>query len=164
MSEKFSIPVKFEKVNQLQRQEQVFFVQLTHLPDEMAQVWREKYDELQIEEEESFFENFNAFLRERSMALGGILEIESDLDPIIIEEIIDTDRVIKNTYGDPSYFEGNGRVAEVYRIPTAPHLCVKYVKDQKAYNEGNHLRKEEGFLSNLRAHVVEGIRTPIPYF
>jgi tRNA A-37 threonylcarbamoyl transferase component Bud32 len=164
MRENFPIPIRIEKGIELRQHEQVFFAQLIHLPDEIAKVWQEKYDEITLEEEETFFKLFNSFLKDRSKALGGVLEIEPDLDPVIIEEILDTDRVIKNTFGDPNYFEGNGRVAEVYRIPTAPHLCVKYVKDQAAYNEGNHLRKEEGFLCDLRAHKVEGVRTPIPYF
>lgn len=111
-----------------------------------------------------FFAKIDAFIRQRSNALSGIMEVEPGLNEEIIEEIHETERMIRQTFGDPHYFIGNGRVAEVYEFPTAPDICVKYVKDQEAYNEGNHLRVEFRFLEDLRGVVVEGVRSPDPYF
>lgn len=144
--------------------EQSFLTRVAKLPNEMAMKWREAFDDLFPEDEAAFFDDFDAFLAKRELALGVSLEIEPNLSEEIVAECLETDREIQRTFGDPHYFEGNGKVAEVYRVPVAPHLCVKFVHNQEAYNEGNHFRKEEGFLRDLREHEVEGIRTPIPYF
>jgi tRNA A-37 threonylcarbamoyl transferase component Bud32 len=63
-----------------------------------------------------------------------------------------------------NYFLGNGYTAEVYELPIAPHLCVKYIHDQQAYNENNHMRVEYDFLCRLYDLSEKNIRTPIPAF
>lgn len=140
-----------------------FFRELEKLPKQLAELWSGKYDNLQGDET-SFFNEFQKFVDERRLALRGSIEIEDGLDEELVNEILLADSVIRDTFGDQNYFLGNGRVAEVYELPIARHLCVKYVKDQTAYNEGNHLRKEFRFLEDLRKFIVEGVRTPLPYF
>lgn len=153
-----------EKGLDIERQEQSFLLKLSNLPEEMAQKWKDRFDDIYPEDERAFFDEFDSFLAMRNKALGVSMEIEDNLSEEIIAECLKTNEVIQKTFGDPHYFLGNGFTAEVYTIPVAPHICVKYVADQEAYNSGNHMRKEEGFLRDLRSHSFEGIRTPTPYF
>jgi tRNA A-37 threonylcarbamoyl transferase component Bud32 len=149
-----------ESLEALERQ---FLLQLKNLPEEIAEEWQNRLDNL-YEVDEEFFADFTEFMDARLRALRGSLEIEPGLSEEIIKEIMDTEAMVQQTFGDPQHFLGNGRVAEVYDLPVAPHLCVKFVKDQQAYNEGNHLRTEFTFLEDLREFVVAGVRTPVPYF
>jgi tRNA A-37 threonylcarbamoyl transferase component Bud32 len=129
----------------------------------MAQMWRERYEDL-LEVTPEFFTDFKDFIDKRHDALAGVMEIEPGLNDEIIAEVLATEEYIQKTFGDPHHFLGNGRVAEVYEIPNAPHMCVKYVKDQVAYNDDNHMRTEYGYLEDLSSFVVNGIRAPKPYF
>lgn len=61
-------------------------------------------------------------------------------------------------------FLGNGSVADVYSIPKFEgELCVKIVKDQERYVEGNNIHQEGRFLSMLSGFEVDNVRTPILY-
>jgi len=153
-------PAGNETVEALERQ---FFQKLKGLPEELAHKWEEAFYNLE-EITPEFFVEFVSFLNNRSGALANVLEIEPGLNEEIVAEIHEAERVIQRTFGDPHYFLGNGRVAEVYELPLAPHLCVKYVKDGAAYNEGNHLRAEFSYLEQLREFSRAGIRSPLPYF
>lgn len=143
--------------------ERDFNIRVSNLPDEMAQMWRERYEDL-IEVTPEFFAEFKKFLDDRKDALSSVMEIEPGLNEDIVKEILETEAYIQKTFGDPHHFLGNGRVAEVYEIPNAQHLCVKYVKDQVAYNDDNHMRTEYTYLEDLSDFVVNGIRAPKPYF
>lgn len=147
----------------LEAQERQFFQKLKALPFDLAKKWEDEFDNLE-EITESFFNKFETFLKSRSGALSNVLEIEPGLNEEIVAEIHETERVIRETFGDPHHFLGNGKVAEVYELPLAPHLCVKYVKDNDAYSEGNHLRTEFAFLEDLREFSAAKVRTPLPYF
>lgn len=145
--------------------EKTFYRQLAQLPEELSRVWLSKYEDLDSEEAaDTLFSQFSIFLNKRTHALSDTLEIHSDIDETIREEIMAVHESIKNTFGDTNYFLGNGRTAEVYSLPIAPHLCVKYIYDQEAYNENNHMRVEYAFLDQLHAHTTERVRTPHPYF
>lgn len=144
-------------------QERLFFQKLKQLPEDIAHKFEQEFYDLE-EVTPAFFAKVDAFIKQRASALSGVMEIEPGLNEEIIEEIHETEKMIRQTFGDPHYFLGNGRVAEVYEFPTAPDICVKYIKDQQAYNEGNHLRVEFRFLEDLHGLVVEGVRCPDPYF
>lgn len=147
----------------LEAQERLFFQKLKQLPQDIADKFEQEFYDLE-EVTPDFFAKVDTFIKQRANALSGVMEVESGLNEEIIEEIHETERMIKQTFGDPHYFLGNGRVAEVYEFPTAPDICVKYIKDQQAYNEGNHLRVEFRFLEDLQGVVIEGVRSPDPYF
>jgi len=147
----------------LEAQERRFFQKLKALPFDIAKRWEDEFDNL-IEINGDFFDRFDSFLENRSGALANVLEIEPGLNEEIVAEIHEAERVIRETFGDPHHFLGNGRVAEVYELPLAPHLCVKYVKDNDAYSEGNHLRTEFAFLEDLREFSKASVRSPLPYF
>lgn len=149
-----------ESLEALERQ---FFQKLKTLPDDLSIRWEDEFNNLE-EITEDFFNKFDSFLESRSGALSNVLEIEPGLNEEIVAEIHEAERVIRQTFGDPHYFLGNGRVAEVYELPLAPHLCVKYVKDNAAYSEGNHLRAEFEYLELLRDFIQAGVRSPLPYF
>lgn len=152
----------FEK-NSLSR-EVSFYRNLQTLPNDLYQEWLNKYEDLQDPENSDFFDNFDSFIKKRKSALMGSLEVEPNVDSVILKEIISVQEVIQNTFGDSNYFLNNGSTAEVYELPIAPHLCVKYINNQENYNDHNHLRTEFNFLRELSEFQVDGIRTPVPYF
>jgi tRNA A-37 threonylcarbamoyl transferase component Bud32 len=139
---------------------------LDTVPRELAQSWEDEFDGndvfpgLEEKEHPEFFARFQEFLNKRKLAFVTSFEIESDVDKGIVEEIMSTQEVISNTFGDTQYFIGDGMAADVYILPTAPHLCVKYLK----VKDDKKLRKEVEFLRKLRLFVSEGVRTPVPYF
>jgi tRNA A-37 threonylcarbamoyl transferase component Bud32 len=143
--------------------ERDFYRKLSQLPEELSKTWLDKYENLD-DDAALFLEEFESFLQNRNRALSNTLEVHSDISEVIREEIMIVHESIKNTFGDTNYFLGNGRTAEVYILPVAPHLCTKYIKDQGAYNENNHMRVEYGFLDKLHAYEAYGVRTPRPYF
>jgi tRNA A-37 threonylcarbamoyl transferase component Bud32 len=147
----------------LDEKERDFYQKLALLPKELAQVWLFNYEDLDSDAG-AFFNEFDVFFKKRQEALSGTLEINTDVDEEIRNEILSVHAAIKSTFGDSNYFLGNGRTAEVYTLPIAPHLCVKYIKDQDAYNENNHMRVEYDFLDTLHAFHTENVRTPHPYF
>ena len=158
----FETPDRTE-IETLEALERRFFQKLKSLPDALAQRWEDEFNNLE-EVTQDFFVKFDAFLENRMGALSNVLEIEPGLNEEIVSEIHEAERIIRQTFGDPHYFLGNGRVAEVYELPLAPHLCVKYVKDNAAYSEGNHLRAEFEYLELLRTFIRAGVRAPQPYF
>lgn len=143
--------------------EHLFFREIATLPSELSRKWLNEYEEMD-EPTSIFFERFHSFLKMRRAALDKSIEIEEGLSVELREEIQSSTDMIKNTFGDTNYFLGNGYTAEVYELPIAPHLCVKYIHNQDAYNENNHLRKEYEFLEKLHSFTYNGIRTPSPYF
>jgi tRNA A-37 threonylcarbamoyl transferase component Bud32 len=147
----------------LEQAEQEFYRKLAQLPKELSRLWLSKYEDLD-DDATAFFAEFDTFINNRNNALSGTLEIHTDTNEEIREEILSVHQSIKDTFGDTNYFLGNGRTAEVYTLPVAPHLCVKYIYDQAAYNENNHMRTEYEFLDRLHSFQVNNIRTPHPYF
>lgn len=143
--------------------EREFYRQLGNLPVELAEQWSVMYEDLP-EGTKDFFDCFNTFLKARNQALSGSLEVGEDLSEELMEEINQVQTVIRETFSDPQYFLGNGYTAEVYQLPVAPHLCVKYIHDQVAYNQSNHMRVEHDYLAELRNFSIAGVRTPVPYF
>jgi tRNA A-37 threonylcarbamoyl transferase component Bud32 len=143
--------------------ERDFLRKLALLPDEIAKRWREEYENLP-EMTTEFFARFNQFCTLRDQAMDGSLELDENISDEIRLEIEGVKKVVRETFGDPQHFLGNGYTAEVYELPIAPHLCVKYIHDQEAYNQNNHIRVEHDFLAELRNFSVEGVRSPLPYF
>jgi len=143
--------------------ERDFQQKLKQLPPELAKRWQDDFEDLP-EVTPEFFNKFAQFYTDRKNAFDGVIEIREETSPEILEEIRTVQGMIRNTFGDPHHFLGNGYTAEVYELPVAPHLCVKYIKDQAAYNENNHIRKEFEFLVTVREYREGGIRTPLPYF
>ena len=111
-----------------------------------------------------FFVRFDQFCILRGQALDSALELDEGISEEVRLEIEEVKKVIRETFGDPHHFLGNGYTAEVYELPIAIHLCVKYIHDQKAYNENNHIRVEHDYLVELRNFCVSGVRSPLPYF
>lgn len=147
----------------LEAEERNFYRSLSGLPIEIAQTWRDKYEAM-VEPTLEFFVEYKQFCVLRQKALDKSLEIDEDVDPQILLEISKVREAIRETFGDPQHFLGNGYTAEVYDLPVAPSLCIKYIHNQEAYNENNHIRVEHNFLADLRSFAVEGVRAPKPYF
>lgn len=143
--------------------ERAFYRTLDSLPAELATAWRDKFEALD-EVTEDFYRDFEQYCTLREQALDKNLELDEDLSEEVKMEIEMVKKVVRDTFGDPNQFLGNGYTAEVYSLPIAPHLCVKYIHDQNAYNENNHIRTEHDFLVELRNFRVAGVRTPVPYF
>lgn len=140
---------------------------LASLPKEIADRWQkdweEEFDNLG-EISDDFYHRFYRLLTLREQALDRTLELDEGISEEVRLEIEGVKRVVRETFGDPNHFLGNGYTAEVYALPIAPHLCVKYIHDQQAYNENNHIRVEHDYLAELRDFKVAGVRTPLPYF
>jgi tRNA A-37 threonylcarbamoyl transferase component Bud32 len=147
----------------IEASERSFFQKLKKLPEEIAEKWEDRFYELE-EVDQSFFDEFDAFMEKRSAAFSGVTEVIPGLNDEIVSEINEAEKVIGQTYGDPNYFLGNGAVAKVYELPIAPHVCVKYVYDNEKYSEGNHIRVEYSYLEELSEHSAAGVRTPKPLF
>ncbi len=149
--------------NESESPEHAFFREIATLPSEIAHKWLNEYEDMD-ESTSAFFDRFQSFLRMRHEALNKTVEMEDGLSDELRKEVNSVTDIIRNTFGDMNYFLGNGYTAEVYEFPIAPHLCVKYIHNQDAYNENNHLRVEYGFLEELRTFTHGGVRTPVPYF
>jgi len=143
--------------------ERDFYRHLESLPIEIATRWQEQYENLP-EATDEFFVQFNSFCALREQAMDSALELDEGISDEIRLEIEGVKKVVRETFGDAQHFLGNGYTAEVYELPIAPHLCVKYIHDQDAYNQNNHIRVEHDFLAELRSFSVEGVRSPLPYF
>lgn len=143
-----------------------FYRQVESLPEQIASVWVTRYEELDEPDDDLtiFYQEFKDFLLKRKMALSGSLEVHTEVNEEIRKEILSVHEAIKNGFGNPELFLGNGWTAETYTLSIAPHLCVKYITDQNAYNENNHMRTEYEYLDELHHFEVNNIRTPHPYF
>jgi tRNA A-37 threonylcarbamoyl transferase component Bud32 len=143
--------------------ERAFLRRLESLPSELADPWRNEYEQYD-NPPVNFYERFQAFFASRERVLDGSLLVQEGVNEEIRKEIEQVKKVIREVFGDPLHFLGNGFTAEVYELPIAPHLCVKYIHDQEAYNLNNHLRIEYAFLEELREFRHAMVRTPLPYF
>jgi len=158
------MPESFSKIEiNFTYKERDFYQRLASLPHEIAERWREEYENLP-EITDDFFIRFDQFCIFRNQAMDSSLELDEEISDEIRLEIEGVKKVVRETFGDPQHFLGNGYTAEVYELPVAPHLCVKYIHNQEAYNENNHIRVEHNFLAELRKFTVEGVRSPLPYF
>jgi tRNA A-37 threonylcarbamoyl transferase component Bud32 len=136
---------------------------LVKLPPELRAKWEEKADELPLEEAIQLIENVVS--RRKDAKERVFTEIHNIESPELKEEVRHVVHVIEQTFGDANYFVGNGSVAEVYHMPYAPHVCVKYlVSPEKAREHGNNFREETDYLEDLHRFTVEGIRVPDVYF
>lgn len=136
---------------------------LAKLPQELRVKWQEKADDLSLGEA---IKLIRSVLDERSEAKEKIFtEIHEIENPELKEEVRSVIKAIETTFGDANYFVGNGTVAEVYHMPYAPHVCVKYLVDpEKAREHGNNFREEKDYLEDLHGFEVDGIRVPDVYF
>jgi tRNA A-37 threonylcarbamoyl transferase component Bud32 len=133
---------------------------LHKLPPILLDEWREK-----VEAYDSFDDGIalvRDFLAKRSEAKEKIFTTIGDIeDPSLQEEVRRAVHTVETTFGSPDLFVGNGSVAEVYFIPQAPHVCVKYlVNPDMAREHGNNFREESQYLSSMHNFSVDGIRTP----
>lgn len=135
---------------------------------QLAQKWEDEYDRLLEENatEETcaaFFKKFADFKEKRAEALASTT-IPEDLDPQIAEQIKLFDKGVVASFGRVDLFQGNGGTAEVYEVSGFPTICVKFITNQKSYNENNHLRTEFKFLSAVSDLQQGSARIPMPYF
>lgn len=154
----------FEQGNQENKtiSEQDINLALLKLPQEFRQKWRDKFDD--ADDLSLCMLDLNEFLKRRNEVFISSVEIDPNLSETIKSEVRAVIDSINRTFGDTNYFLGNGYTAEVYEMPIAPHLCVKYIHDQNAYNENNHMRVEYNFLSSLRDINYGNVRSPGPAF
>lgn len=129
---------------------------------EMLQRWQDKYDE--AEDLKLFLDDLKMFVNTRKKILSSSLELFPLQSETIKNESLLVSDCIKATFRNMDYFLGNGYTAEVYELPVAPHLCVKYIHNQKAYNENNHIRVEYDYLCGLHNLRVDNVRAPLPAF
>jgi tRNA A-37 threonylcarbamoyl transferase component Bud32 len=143
--------------------EQELTLLLAKLPLEIRTHWQKKADELALDEA---IELVREAVKNRNEAKEKIFTELGDIEnPELKEEVRSVIRAIETTFGDTNYFVGNGSVAEVYHMPYAPHVCVKYlVHPEKAREHGNNFREEKDYLEDLHRFTVDGIRVPDVYF
>lgn len=145
--------------------ETIFLQKLGSLPDELMQRWEDEYENLEDPENSDFFIRFNSFLENREQALYKNIEIAPETPEEIVDEIISLKENIKNEYGNPTSFLGEGRTAKVHIHPESPNVCVKYIKDVDTYTKTDiPLYKEYVRLRELQNFSFMGVRTPTPYF
>lgn len=142
--------------------EQDINLALLKLPSEFRQKWRDKFDD--ADDLSICMMDLNEFLKKRDELFISSVEVDPNLSETVKKEVGVVVESIKRTFGDTNYFLGNGYTAEVYEMPIAPHLCVKYIHNQNAYNENNHMRVEYNLLSSLRDVKYGRVRTPAPAF
>lgn len=67
-------------------------------------------------------------------------------------------------YSDnPKNSLGRGNIAEVYLNPNFEHVCAKIIHNMGEYRKQNSVALETGYLEDLAALDVDGVRTPHPY-
>lgn len=136
---------------------------LAKLPQELRKKWELKSDELPLEEAISLVRDVIAKRVEAKERI--FTEIHTIENPELQKEIRSVVSTIEKTFGDANFFVGNGSVAEVYHMPYAPHVCVKYLVSPAAAREhGNNFREEVGYLDDLHGFQIEGVRVPNAYF
>jgi tRNA A-37 threonylcarbamoyl transferase component Bud32 len=130
------------------------------VPKELAETWRKKTDEMDnLEEAISLVKEFVANrIVAKEKIFTSIYDIEN---PSLRGEVRAAIRSVEESFNKPDLFVGNGSVAEVYSLPEAPHVCVKYlVNPNMAREHGNNFREEAGYLNDMHGFVVGGIRVP----
>ena len=136
---------------------------LSLLPKELHDLWAKKVEGM---DEEDALEIIEKVIRERASVKEKIFtKIHEIRDPELQEEVRSVVRAVESTFGDTNYFVGNGSVAEVYEMPYAPQVCVKYLIDvEMAREHGNNFQEEVAYLEDMKGFSVEGIRVPYVYF
>lgn len=136
---------------------------LMKLPTELRVKWQKKADNLEIDQAINLIRNV---IRDRMEAKEKVFTEIHDIENLELkEEVRHVVHVIETTFGDANFFVGNGSVAEVYHMPYAPHVCVKYlVRPDIAREHGNNFREEMGYLDDMYRFSVEGVRVPDVYF
>lgn len=136
---------------------------LAKLPAELRGQWERKADELDLDGAITLIKSVIAARHEVKEKI--FTDIENIENPELKEEVRSVVHAIENTFGDANFFVGNGSVAEVYHMPYAPHVCVKYlVHPDIAREHGNNFRDEKGYLEDMHRYMVEGVRVPDVYF
>jgi tRNA A-37 threonylcarbamoyl transferase component Bud32 len=160
---KFGAPQPSNNALEFRSREQELMMLLAKLPPELRKTWQEKSDELDIPQA---IELIADVLQRRNEAKEKIFTEISEIEsPELKEEVRSVVHMIETTFGDANFFVGNGSVAEVYHMPYAPHICVKYMTDpQKAREHGNNFREEKQYLDDLHGFAVDGVRAPDSYF
>lgn len=150
-----------EQKGQVESKEKEIDYLLSELPESLREKWQQEYDMTETYQSlVTFYTKLKDFSLKRKEVLENI-DIFPGLSEQIKEEIRQVLVSIRNTFGDMNHFLGNGYTAEVYELPVAPHICVKYIADQNAYNENNHLRTEYDLLSLFNLFKVgDKVRTP----
>ncbi|MDB5260086.1 MAG: hypothetical protein JWN37_317 [Candidatus Nomurabacteria bacterium] len=136
---------------------------LISLPPELQKLWREKVENLELEEAIRIMEDV---LENRSRVKAKTFTRISNIkDPEIKKEVTDVAGIIENTFGDTDYRVGKGTVGEVYEMPYSSRICVKYLVDEdQRKKHGNTFREESALLEEMTGFVVESIRVPDSYF
>ena len=140
---------------------------LDSLPDELKKIWKQKIGDPVAEEDiDKAIITIENVLSKRKEAKETLFTSISEIkDEELKEEVRTAVQQVEKSFGNPSLFVGNGSVAEVYYLPQAPHVCVKYlVNPDKAKEHGNNFREESEHLHNMRGFVVEDIRVPDLFF
>lgn len=129
------------------------------LPKELRDKWEEETDALELDKAIVLIQKI---LVDRVTAKEKIFTSLGDIEnPELKEEVRSAIKTVETSFNNPQLFIGNGSVAEVYEIPGAPHLCVKYlVNPAMAREHGNNFREEAQYLDDMHGYEVEGIKSP----
>lgn len=133
---------------------------LKQLPKELSERWRNEVDEIDSLDEAISIVRHVVLERNnvKEKIFTKVMEIK---DLVVKEEVRCVLKNIESTFGNSDYFIGEGTVGKVYRMPYAPHVCVKYITDDNMFEKhGNTMRQEVDYLIDLDKFCVEGIRTP----
>lgn len=152
-----------EQFIESQNKETELALVLSKLPIELRKIWTERTDELAIDDAITLIRDI---LRKRDIAKEKIFTSINEIkDPTLQEEVRAAVHTVEGSFGNAELFVGNGSVAEVYFLPEAPHVCVKYlINPNMAREHGNNFREESDHLNTMQGFTVEGIRAPDLFF
>lgn len=140
---------------------------LDSLPQELKKLWKQKIGDPVAEDDidEAIVTIENVLLKRKEAKETLFTSINEIKDEELKEEVRTAIQQVERSFGNPALFVGNGSVAEVYYLPQAPHVCVKYlVNPDKAREHGNNFREESEHLHNMRGLTVEDVRVPDLFF
>jgi len=132
--------------------------------------WQDEYESLP--DDLALFEDFASRLADfqegREDALASFDFSREGLSEENKAELRQFDREVMRAFKDHENFLGNGATAEVYGMQDNNELCIKFIIDQDAYNQNNHLRTEFDYLDKVSKHTATRqslvVRVPYPWF
>ena len=156
--------------------EEVLESLMEQLPDELADRWQMAFEapssaystvekkiakikEVIDRREGKIFDESTLLINERFTNRTEIVEM-------CLNAMVEVNQVI----GVPEFKLGSGKTATVFRLKTAPNMCVKFIhssseyQNQRKNNYGNTIEQEVAILRSLEGIRLNTVRVPEFYF
>ncbi len=158
------------EINETERKEKRFYEIMEQLDSvtRKTPAFKKIFDE--IEDSEDYtdgLKKLEIFIRRRTEVLDTVSISHQEGYRVDMESARYIVQDIRLAASNPESFLGNGATAEVYTLKSLSlpqWLCVKIIQNNERYIEGNPIQKEIRFLDELQSVIVEGVRTPSPFF